>query len=121
VLGEELRSLSSSLCSLLHKADLDTPVLTIHNIRHHYTLHRLMCCYELLDAMYVYIRGGPKYFRNVNSRPLKTFPLKIQGVPPPTKPGSSLIIPKPIKLLQRDLNRSTFVGEKWRWMCLQCA
>jgi len=34
----------------------------------------------------------------------------IQGVPLPTKPGSSLIIPKPIKILQRDLNRSTFVA-----------
>ena len=33
----------------------------------------------------------------------------IQGVPLPTKPGSSLIIPKPMKILQRDLNRSTFV------------
>jgi hypothetical protein len=35
--------------------------------------------------------------------------LKIKGVPPPTKPGSSLIIPKPMKILQRDLNRSTFI------------
>ena len=33
----------------------------------------------------------------------------IQGVPLPTKPSSSLIIPKPMKILQRDLNRSTFV------------
>jgi hypothetical protein len=37
---------------------------------------------------------------------------KVQGVLQPTKPGSSLIIPKPMKILQRDLNRSTFVGEK---------
>jgi hypothetical protein len=36
----------------------------------------------------------------------------IQGVPLSTKPGSSLIIPKPMKILQRDLNSSTFVGEK---------
>ena len=33
----------------------------------------------------------------------------VQGVPLPTKPGSSLIIPKPMKILQRDLNRSTLV------------
>ena len=33
----------------------------------------------------------------------------IQSVPLPTKPGSSLIIPKPMRILQRDLNRSTFV------------
>ena len=38
-----------------------------------------------------------------------TLTYKIQGVPLPTKPGSSLIIPKPMKILQRDLNRSTFV------------
>jgi len=30
----------------------------------------------------------------------------ITGVPLPTKPGSSLIIPKPMKILQRDLNRT---------------
>jgi len=35
--------------------------------------------------------------------------LKIQSVPLPTKPGISLIILKPMKILQRDLNRSTFV------------
>jgi hypothetical protein len=57
----------------------------------------------------------PTYIQSV---PLPTY---IQGVPLPNKPGSSLIIPKPIKILQRDLNRSTFVGEKWRGMCLQCA
>jgi len=34
----------------------------------------------------------------------------IQSVPLPIKPGSSLIIPKPMKILQRDLNRSTFVA-----------
>jgi hypothetical protein len=33
----------------------------------------------------------------------------IQGVPLPTKPGISLIILKPMKILQRGLNRSTFV------------
>ena len=33
----------------------------------------------------------------------------IQGVPLATEPGISLIILKPIKILQRDLNRSTFV------------
>jgi hypothetical protein len=33
----------------------------------------------------------------------------IQGVPLPTKPGISFIILKPIKILQQDLNRSTFV------------
>jgi hypothetical protein len=37
---------------------------------------------------------------------------KVPGVLLPTKPDSSLIIPKPMKILQRDLNRSTFVGEK---------
>jgi hypothetical protein len=36
----------------------------------------------------------------------------IQSVPLPTKHGSSLIIPKPMKILQRDLNSSTFLGEK---------
>jgi len=34
---------------------------------------------------------------------------KLQGVPLPTKPGISLIILKPMKILQRDMNRSTFV------------
>jgi len=33
----------------------------------------------------------------------------IQGVPLPTKSGISLIILKPMKILQRDLNRTTFV------------
>ena len=33
----------------------------------------------------------------------------IQGVPLPTKPGISLIILTPMKILQRDLNSSTFV------------
>jgi hypothetical protein len=33
----------------------------------------------------------------------------IQDVPLPTKPGSSLIILTPMTILQRDLNRSTFV------------
>ena len=33
----------------------------------------------------------------------------IQGVPLPTKPGICSIILKPLKILQRDLNRSTFV------------
>jgi hypothetical protein len=47
--------------------------------------------------------------------------LFIQNVLLPTKPGSSLIIPKPMKILQRDLNRSTFVGEISRGMCLYCA
>jgi hypothetical protein len=34
---------------------------------------------------------------------------KIQGVPLPAKPGISLIILQPMKILQRDLNRITFV------------
>jgi hypothetical protein len=34
---------------------------------------------------------------------------KIQGVPLPTKPGISLIILTPMEILQRNLNRSTFV------------
>ena len=33
----------------------------------------------------------------------------IQGVPLPTKPGISLIILKPMTILQQDLNRSMFV------------
>ena len=33
----------------------------------------------------------------------------IQGVPPATEPGISLIILTPMKILQRNLNRSTFV------------
>jgi len=33
----------------------------------------------------------------------------IQGVPLATEPGISLIIPTPMKTLQRNLNRSTFV------------
>jgi hypothetical protein len=33
----------------------------------------------------------------------------IQGVPHPTEPGISLIIITPIKILQRNLNRGTFV------------
>jgi len=40
---------------------------------------------------------------------LSTTVLKIQSVALPTKPGFSLIILTPIKILQRDLNRSTFV------------
>ena len=35
--------------------------------------------------------------------------MQVQGAPLPTKPGISLIILKPMKILQRDLNRSTFV------------
>jgi hypothetical protein len=43
------------------------------------------------------------------------FVFVLQGVPLPTKPGISLIILKPMKILQRDLNRSTFVlWEMWR-------
>ena len=39
----------------------------------------------------------------------------IQGVPLRTKPGISLIILNPMKILQRDLNRNTFlVWEMWR-------
>jgi hypothetical protein len=39
----------------------------------------------------------------------------IQGVALPTIPGISLIIPTPVMILQRNLNRSTFVvWEKWR-------
>jgi len=34
----------------------------------------------------------------------------IQGVPLPTKPRNSLIILKPMKILQRNLNRSTVTG-----------
>jgi hypothetical protein len=37
------------------------------------------------------------------------FYVYIQGVPLSTKPGSSLIILTPMTILQRDLNRSTFV------------
>jgi len=33
----------------------------------------------------------------------------IQGVPLRTKPGISLIILNPMKILQRDLNRNTFL------------
>ena len=33
----------------------------------------------------------------------------IQGVPLATEPGISLIILTPMKILQRNLNRSTFV------------
>jgi hypothetical protein len=40
---------------------------------------------------------------------------KIKGVPLPTKPGISLIIRTPMMILQRNLNRSTFiVWEMWR-------
>jgi len=45
----------------------------------------------------------------------------IQGVPLPTKPGISLIILNPMKILQRDLNRSTFVvWEMKRNMSVVC-
>jgi len=37
------------------------------------------------------------------------FCLNIQGVPLATEPGISLIILTPMKILQRNLNRSTFV------------
>jgi hypothetical protein len=33
----------------------------------------------------------------------------LQGVPLPTKPGISLIILTPMMIMQRNLNRSTFV------------
>ena len=33
----------------------------------------------------------------------------IQGVPLATEPGISIIIPTPMKILQRNLNRSTFL------------
>ena len=56
-------------------------------------MHRIKTFHSTLDRIY---DGGP-------------IKLIIQGVPLPTKPGSSLIIPKPMKILQRDLNRSTFV------------
>ena len=35
--------------------------------------------------------------------------IHIQGVPLATEPGISLIILKPMKILQQNLNRSTFV------------
>jgi hypothetical protein len=43
-----------------------------------------------------------------------TVNMNIQDVPLPTKPGSSLISQKTMKILLRDLKSSTFVGEKWR-------
>jgi len=45
----------------------------------------------------------------------------IHCVPLTTEPGISLIILTPMKILQRNLNRSTFVvWEMKRNMCLQC-
>jgi len=44
----------------------------------------------------------------------------IQGVPLPTKPGISLIILKPMKILQQDLNRSTFVAWEIWWHHNMC-
>jgi len=41
----------------------------------------------------------------------------LQCVPLPTKPGISLIILTRMKILQRNLNRSTSLYEKWRGMC----
>jgi hypothetical protein len=41
--------------------------------------------------------------------------IQVQSAPLPTKPGSSLIILTPITILQRNLDRSTFVvWEMWR-------
>jgi len=49
----------------------------------------------------------------------KTIYLHIQGVPLAAEPGISLIILTPMKILQRDFNRSTFVGvvksRRMRW------
>jgi len=46
----------------------------------------------------------------------------LQGVPLPIKPSISLIILKPMKILQRDLNRSTFVvWEMWHHNVLEVA
>ena len=39
----------------------------------------------------------------------KTLAIQVQGVPLATEPGISLIILTPMKILQRNLNRSTFV------------
>jgi len=56
-----------------------------------------ICYCVMLREWYVVIRISPSAF------------YYIQGVPLPTKPGISLIILKQMKILQRDLNRSTFV------------
>jgi len=49
-----------------------------------------------------FVHGAPCYSLFRHDR------LVIQGVPLPTKPSISLIILKPMKILQWDLNRSTF-------------
>jgi hypothetical protein len=67
-----------------------------------------------LTALGVYKKTSkklPNEVQGVHARGIQNYML-IQSVPIPTKPDSSLIIPKPIKKLQRDLNSNTFVGEK---------
>jgi len=59
--------------------------------------------------------GAPYFGKSLPVRPLSLTVLFIHGAPLATEPGISLIILTPMKILQRNLNRSTFVvWEMWQ-------
>ena len=87
-----------------------------------YWSRKLTLNFKNLPKM-IYLRGGGAHGQTDCYRQHQEHKLKVKtgrgihfcgsgeihSVPLPTKPGSSLIIPKPMKILQWDLNRSTFV------------
>jgi len=80
--------------------------------------HSRICC----SPGYVYcLRLYISFPLLVRDCLLSTWIMNIQGVPLATEPGISLIILTPMKILQRNLNRSTFVvWEMKRNMSVVC-
>jgi len=60
-----------------------------------------------LKRAYIYIRSRAKMPTELET--CRFYPSDIQGVPLATETGISLIILTPMKILQRNLNRSTFI------------
>ena len=67
----------------------------------------ILCGWLKVREIRIFGRVLPRYRPRGHELPSNTG--GKYSVPLPTKPGSSLIIPKTMKILQRDLNRSTFV------------
>ena len=63
----------------------------------------LISVHNAINVIYFGTTWGISVFQTVQKTPL------IQGVPLATEPGISLMILTPMKILQRNLNRSTFV------------
>jgi len=63
--------------------------------------------HKLREPKFEYL--GPTYTASYILKLVKYIGLYIQGVPLATEPSISLIILTPMKILQRNLNKSTFV------------